>query len=111
MGETWQVTELAKANASATEVKMKAELEAEAATIEGSWQEEKMVCEAEATKHEASAEQEASTCLIEKRKHEMDMREKDILMRLSGAGKFNLIGTTGDALVNALLTGSFSQKT
>jgi len=108
--ETWRIAELSRANANATKVKVGAERESEEALIEGSWQEEQMICEAEATKHEAAAEADASSCLIEKRKHELDMREKDILMRLSAAGNFNLIGTTGDSLVNALMTGSFSQK-
>jgi len=107
--ETWRIAELAKAESDGSAMRVKAELEAEEAVIQAGWQEEKMICEAEATKHEASAEGEASKCLAAKRKHELELREKAILMKLAGQGNFNLIGTAGDKMISAMMTGSFQK--
>mmetsp|Transcript_34254 Transcript_34254/g.102359 ORF Transcript_34254/g.102359 Transcript_34254/m.102359 type:complete len:417 (-) Transcript_34254:242-1492(-) len=104
--ETWRISETANADAAANTVKVEAELKAEEMIIEGKWQEEKMVCDAEATKHEAGAESEASKCLAAKRQHELDLREKQILMKLAEQGNFNLIGSAGDKIINAMMTGS-----
>merc|ERR1712007_121552 len=53
-----------------------------------------------------NAEAEASKHLQHKRRHELEMREKDVLMRLALKGKFNLIGEPGDKIVNAVMTGN-----
>jgi regulator of protease activity HflC (stomatin/prohibitin superfamily) len=105
--ETWRVTELARANAEDNKVRVQAELEEEKAIIEASWQEEKMVCEAQATKYDAAAEAEASRCMAAKRRHELDLREKVILTKLAEQGNFNLVGSSGDKMVAAMMTGSF----
>lgn len=107
--ETWQISEMAKAESQGATMRIKAELEAEEAVIRASWEEEKMVCEAAATKHEAGAEQEASKCLAAKRQHELDLREKGILMKLAENGDFNLIGSAGDKLIEAMMSGSLQK--
>jgi len=107
--ETWRISEMAKAESQARTTRLKAELQAEEAIIEGGWQEEKMVCEAAATKHEASAEAEASECLAAKRQHELDFFEKSILMKLAEHGDFNLVGSSGDRLISAMMSGSLSK--
>jgi len=108
--ETWRVTELSKAEADGNKVRVQAELAEEQAIIQANWQEEKMLCEAQATKYEAAAEAEASKCLAAKRKHELDLREKAILTKLGEQGCFNLVGSSGDKMVTAMMTGSFNQS-
>lgn len=107
--ETYRVTEMAQAETLAAEKKIKGDIEAEMKLKEGSWEEERMVCEAQSVKHEASAEKEASISLVESRKHQLDLREKSILTRLASSGSFNLIGSSADQLISAMLTGSFSK--
>jgi len=106
--ETWRVKAVSEAEANASALKVKADLDEEAAIIQGSWQEEQMICDAEATKHEASAEKVASRCLVARRQHEMDLREKSILEKLAVSGNFNLTGVPGDRIVSAMLTGSLA---
>jgi len=106
--ETWRVTELAKAEAEANKVRVQAELAEEQAIIQANWQEEKMLCEAQATKYESAAEAEASRCLAAKRRHQLDLREKAILTKLAEQGNFNLVGSSGDKMVAAMMKGSFS---
>jgi len=108
--ETYRVMEIAKAEADAAAEKIKAELEAEQESIKAGWQEEKMKCEAQATKHEASAEKEASRCLVAKRKHDLDLREKAILANLAETGDFNLVGSSGDQLISAMMSGKLGGK-
>lgn len=105
--ETYRVRETAKSEASANLVKMKADLAEEEASIAASWQQEQMICDAKATTFEAAAEEEASECLKEKRRHELEIREKAILTKLAEQGNFNLVGSTGDKLIEAMMTGSF----
>jgi regulator of protease activity HflC (stomatin/prohibitin superfamily) len=108
--ETYRVQEIAKAEGEAGATKIKAELQAEQEVIKAGWMEEKMKSEAEATKFEASAEKEASRCLVAKRKHDMDLREKAILAGFAKNGDFNLVGTAGDKLISAMMTGKMSTK-
>jgi len=109
--ETVRTTEYAQAQASANTKKIQADLEQEEEEIKANWQMEKMVCEAEVTKFEAGAEAEASLHLAAKRKHEMDLREKGILAGLAERGRFNLIGTPGDRIISAMMSGTFGAKT
>lgn len=104
--ETYRIGEIAKAEATSVAERITADVKEEEMIIEGTWKMQKMICEAEATKHDASAEKEASRTLVAKRTHEMDLREKRILGELGESGKFNLIGTTGDQMLFALMTGS-----
>jgi regulator of protease activity HflC (stomatin/prohibitin superfamily) len=103
--ETYRVDLIAKAEAEATALKLQADLDYEKVLIEAGWQEETMVCDAAATKHEAGAEKEMSRSFVAKRKHDLDLREKAILASMAGSGNFNLIGTAGDKVVNAMMTG------
>jgi len=107
--ETKRIGDLAKAEANATRIRCEAELEAEKTVIEAGWQEEQMVCDAEATKHEADAERETSSCLVEKRKHELCVREREILASFAKNGAFNMVGQSGDLLVQAMMSGSMGQ--
>merc|ERR1719223_1352101 len=104
--ETFKVQEMARTNAAATTKKIKADEDFECKVIEAQWKEQKAICEAQAQKYEAQAEEEASKCLVAAREHEKQLREKDILCKLAQNGKFNLVGTPGDKLVNAMMTGS-----
>jgi len=103
--DTDRVEQLAKAEADATAIKLKADLDHEKVVIEASWQEEADLCEAAATKYEAGAEKEMSRSYVAKRKHDMDLREKAILENLAKSGNFKLIGTSGDKVINAMMTG------
>jgi len=103
--ETHRVEQIAKAEADSTGLRLKADLDYEKVLIEASWQEEAMICDAAATKHEASAEKEMSRSYVAKRKHDMDLREKVILQNLAGTGNFNLVGTSGDKVINSMMTG------
>merc|ERR1719223_2134549 len=104
--ETFRTKELATTAAAAATKKIKADEDYEVKVIEAQWQEEKAICEAQAQKYEASAEKEASKCMVASREHEKQLREKDILCKLAQNGKFNLVGTPGDKLVSAMMTGS-----
>merc|ERR1712157_334766 len=81
--DTNRMEQLAQAEADATAIKLKADLDHEKVVIEASWQEEADLCEAAATKHEAGAEKEMSRSYVAKRKHDMDLREKAILENLA----------------------------
>jgi hypothetical protein len=104
--ETWRVKEMAEAESRACTKKIEADLDEEKAILEAGWQEEKMLMDAEVTKCEADMEAEAIKNLAAKREFDMLMREKGILKQLATKGSFNLVGTSGDRLVNAVLTGT-----
>jgi len=108
--ETERVRELAKAEANAQEIKIRADLMEESSTIEAQALEKEMLSNAEVIKLEAMAEKEATRNMAAKRKHELDLHEKRILLGLSEKGNFNLVGTSGDRLVNAMMTGSLMKK-
>jgi len=103
--ETVRVQEDAKAQEYVSKIRYQAELDEEVRTIQAGWNEEKMLCEAAALTYEAGAEKDAARCLAKKRVHELNLREKTILGGLAGNGNFNLVGTSGDRLVNAVMTG------
>lgn len=106
--ETWRVTQMANALSKANSQKIAADLEEEAAVIQATWQEDKMMNDAEVTRCEADVEAEAIRTLAGKRAHDMNLREKEIIKQLASSGSFNLIGTSGDKLVSAMLNGTFS---
>lgn len=103
--ETARVDETSRTEAAANARRIRADTIAEEKEIEAQWMEEQMVCDAEATKFEADAEKEASKSLVAKRQHELELREKRILGKLAAGGHFKLIGTPGDQLVSAMMTG------
>jgi len=108
--ETYRVMELAKSESEANAFRKGADLEVEEAIIEAGWQEEKMINDALSVKHEAGSEQEAGRWLTAKRKHEAELKEKRILGELAKDGHFNLVGTSGDKVVGAMLSGNFKKK-
>lgn len=71
---------------------------------------EKMIGEAESIRLDAEAEKTASQHLTHKRRHLIDMREKDVIMKLAEKSKFNLIGGAGDTLVDAVMTGKLDPR-
>jgi len=108
--ETERVKEHARAEAASAEIKIHADLMEESSTIEAKAQEKEVLSNAEVIKLEAMAEKEATRNLAAKRKHELDLHEKRILLGLSEKGNFNLVGTSGDRLVNAMMTGSLMRR-
>merc|ERR1712232_1191767 len=108
--ETWRVKEMAEADSKAQSKKIAADHEEEKAILQASWQEEKMLMDAEVMKCEADMEAEAIKNLAAKRQFDMQIREKGILKQLASKGSFNLIGTSGDRLVNAVLTGTLGNE-
>jgi len=104
--ETWRATQIAQAEAQSNSTRVKADLSSEGTLIRAGWEEEEMVCDAQATKHDASAEKEGSKSLQSKRKHALEMREKEILMKLAATGNFNLVGANGDKLLQSMMSGT-----
>jgi len=103
-----EVKEIAAANAYSMTVKKEADLDTEVREIKAMEAEHHMMAEAAATKHDCQAEKEASRGLVAARKHELDLREKEILAKLAESGNFNLVGTPGDKLVGAMMTGKLT---
>jgi len=101
---------VAKAQAAAGATKVEADHEQERALIEGDYKQAEMEYEAGVLKAHASYEKDAYRLLVRKRRHEYELKEKKILAELAEAGKFNLIGTSGDKMVQAMMSGTFSAK-
>lgn len=108
--ETWRVKELNDKETSAYAKRTQADLDCEKEVIKASWMEEQMIAQATITKCEAGVEKDAIASLAAKREHDLLLREKIILEKLADKGSFNLIGTSGDAMVGAVLRGSLSEK-
>jgi regulator of protease activity HflC (stomatin/prohibitin superfamily) len=108
--ETLQVTEVAKAQAAAGATKVEADHEQERALIEADYKQAEMEYEAGVLRAHASYEKDAYRLLVRKRRHEYELKEKQILAELAETGKFNLIGTSGDKMVQAMMSGTFSAK-
>jgi len=103
------ILEIAEAATASAEMKIQAELEAEAAEIKADGEMQEMINEAGCIKADAKTESLAHTLLTKRRKHDLDLREKQILAELAEKGTFNLIGTSGDKMVNAILKGQFDK--
>merc|ERR1712137_748303 len=97
--EAERVLAISKAEAKASAEKIAGELRA-------GWMEKKMLCEAQAVRHLMASEIVASKCLVAKRRHELITQEKQIMGDIAEVGKFNLIGSPGDQIVNAMISGS-----
>lgn len=106
--EAWRINQVTDAETRCNAKKTAADHTQEAAIIQGAWQEEKMLMDAEVTKCEADMESEAQKNLAAKREHDHLIHEKELLKQCAGKGSFNLIGSSGDRLVNAMLKGTFS---
>merc|ERR1712063_232658 len=102
--EKYRIQKISEADAERKRVAANIYYETETVNAEGDKQ--KMLGDAQAIAMDAGAEAEASKHLQHKRRHELEMREKDVLMKLALKGKFNLIGEPGDKIVNAVMTGN-----
>lgn len=103
--EAERVLSISKAEAKASAEKIAGELKAEEEEIRAGWMEKKMLCEAEAVRHLMVSEIVASKSLVAKRRHELLVQEKQIMGDIAQVGKFNLIGSPGDQIVNAVISG------
>merc|ERR1719162_2604827 len=103
------ILEIAEAATASAEMKIQAELEAEAAEIKAEGDMMLMIDEAGCIKADARTESLGHTLLTKRRKHDLDLREKQILGDLAEKGTFNLIGTSGDKMVAAMLKGQFDK--
>jgi len=103
--ERLRVETIAKAESEAESRRVKADIELEKALMLAEAEKNRLLGEAEATKLDAQAEASASQHLLHKRKHDLEMREKDIIMKLAQKANYNLIGEPGDRLVDAVMTG------
>jgi len=107
--ETYRIKELATANAAHVTAQIEADEMQEVMIANAEAAEQQMKCDSQATKHEAQAEKIATKCLVAKRRHELELREKSILAMLAETGHFNLVGTSGDRIINSMLTGSLKR--
>jgi len=80
------------------------------AQTEADGKRESLFGEARTIATDAEAEAKASQHLTHKRKHELDMREKEVILKLTEKAKFNLIGSSADVLVGSLMSGKIDAK-
>jgi regulator of protease activity HflC (stomatin/prohibitin superfamily) len=104
----YRVEHISKAEADAEARRVQADIAFEKITVDAEAEKNRYMGDAQAIKLEASAEKETSKHLVQKRKFELDMREKQILNKLAAKGNFNLIGDHGDKMVDAVMSGKFS---
>jgi len=104
------ILEIAEAATAAAEVRIQADMEEEQAVIQAIAAEDGMKQEAVIIKTEAKIEGQAYTLLAKRRKHDLDLREKAILQDLATKGNFNLIGTSGDKMIEAMMKGQFDKS-
>jgi len=104
------ILEIAQAAMDAEEVKISSEQQAENEEIIATGRMHEMINEAGTIKAEAKTEGLAHSLLAKKRKHDLDLREKQILADLAENGTFNLIGTPGDKMVEAMMRGEFDKR-
>eukprot|EP00418_Pyrodinium_bahamense_P082320 CAMPEP_0179057102 /NCGR_PEP_ID=MMETSP0796-20121207/24157_1 /TAXON_ID=73915 /ORGANISM="Pyrodinium bahamense, Strain pbaha01" /LENGTH=417 /DNA_ID=CAMNT_0020753803 /DNA_START=30 /DNA_END=1283 /DNA_ORIENTATION=+ len=97
---------ISRAEADAEARRVQADIAYEKALMTAQAEKERLEGEGEAIKLDAKAEAEATQHLMHKRRHELDMREKDVIMKLASKSDYNLIGTPGDTLVGAVMAGS-----
>jgi len=109
--ETWRVSTVNEKETSTDAKRVQADLDCEKEIIRATWREEEMIAAATITKCEAGVEADAIASLAAKREHDLLLREKTILEKLATKGSFNLIGSSGDHLISAMLKGSLSDKT
>jgi len=103
--ERSRVETLSKAEADAEAKRVQADIAFEKAQMNAIAEKDRLLGDGEAIKLDAAAEATATQHLHHKRKHELEMREKDILMKLAQKCNYNLVGEPGDRLVGALMSG------
>jgi regulator of protease activity HflC (stomatin/prohibitin superfamily) len=107
--QRYRVEQISKAEADAEARRVQADIAYEKVTVDAEAEKNRYIGDAKAIRLEAEAEKETSKHLVQKRKFELDMREKQILNKLAAKGNFNLIGDHGDKMVDAVITGKFSE--
>lgn len=105
--QTERIRDMARTDTKCNTIKLTGELKAEQEKIDAGCKEQEMLHEAASIRFNAETEKAATKSLIAKRKHDLAIREKSILGNIAANGKFNLIGTPGDNIVSALVSGSF----
>lgn len=103
--EQHRLETISRAEADAEARRVQADIDHEKALMSAKAEKERLEGEGEAIKLDAQAEAESSQHLTHKRRHELNMREKDVLMKLASKTHYNLIGNPGDRLVDAMMTG------
>jgi len=101
---------ISKAEADAEARRVKADIAFEKALLNAEAEKARYEGEGEAIRLDADAEAEASQHLTHKRIHELQMREKDVIMQLAKSCDYNILGDSGDKLVEAMLTGSLGER-
>jgi hypothetical protein len=104
--ERTRVEQISKAEADAEARRVQADIQYEKAQMTAEVEKQRFVGEAEAIKLDSQAEAKASQYLTHKRKHELEMREKDVIMKLAQKANYNLVGQPGDRLVDGMMQGS-----
>lgn len=105
--EKFQVEQIVAASVDATEVMLQADMHEETEVIGAEARREEMVNEAMGIKHECATERMADKMLAASRRHQVDLREKTIIGELAENGNFNLVGTSGDKIVESMMSGRF----
>jgi len=104
--ERARVEQISKAEADAEARRVQADISYEKAQMTAEVEKQRFVGEAEAIKLDSQAEAKASQYLTHKRKHELEMREKDVIMKLAQKANYNLVGQPGDRLVDGMMQGT-----
>lgn len=107
--QRYRVETISKAEAEAEAKRVAADIHYENTTLNAEAEKTKFLGDAKAINMDAEAEKATSQQLRKKRLFELDLREKEILNKLAEKGNFNLIGEPGDKMVDAVMTGRFSQ--
>lgn len=106
--ERLRVETISKAERDAEETRVKADIAFDQLRLNAEAEKMTLLGEADAIRMDAEAEAKSSQHLIHKRKHELEMREKEVIMKLAQKGNFHLIGEPGDKMIDALMTGHLS---
>lgn len=104
-----RVDSKSKAEARANAARVQADIEYEKKMAEAESEKDALMGEAKRIEMEAQAEQEAFALFQAKREHKLKMLEKEVIMNLAQKINFNLIGDSGDVLVNAVMNGKLSE--
>lgn len=104
--ERSRVEQISKAEADAEARRVGADIQYEKAQMNAEVEKQRYIGEAEAIKLDSQAEAKASQHLTHKRKHELEMREKDVIMKLAQKANYSLVGPPGDRLVDGMMVGT-----
>jgi len=101
---------ISRAEADAEARRVKADIAFEKSQLNAEAEKARYEGEGETIRLDAEAEAEASQHLTHKRTHELQMREKDVIMQLAKLCDYNILGDSGDKLVEAMMTGSLGER-